>query len=278
MSFGTQIQGPNMSETQECCNLQRKVQSIAIGCIGIHIMGFFGEIVQIMSSQKYTTEEYGEVFHRRTIISMMMESLLGLISCGLLLIGAKKKNKFLLIPFMLIMVLLQVFLSITLFILGMACLSGDPVIFMSMVLITILISMTCWILRTVKLFYDEIRKEERETTTRTINRSDRQSENENIPQAYTEVSQPNVVALIGVAPPGNPESIFMSNQVNGTGWQFPTLTNVNEEIDSIPSAPEPPPAYTESSNIPSTSDGPEAPPSYDEAMSMKKRQVNLDDA
>ena len=68
----------------------------------------------------------------------------------------KLKNKFLLIPFMLIMVLLQVFLSITLFILGMACLSGDPVIFISMVLITILISVTCWILRTVKLFYDEI--------------------------------------------------------------------------------------------------------------------------
>ena len=263
-------------ETQDCCNLQRKVQSIAIGCIGIHIMGFFGEIVQIMSSQYQS--EYGDVFQRRTIISMMMESLLGLISCGLLLIGAKKKNKFLLIPFMLIMVLLQVFLSITLFILGMACLSGDPVIFISMVLITILILITCWILRTVKLFYDEIRKEETGTQTRTVNRSDRQSENENYPQAYTEVSQPNAVALVGVASPGNPESIFTSNQVNGAGWQFPTLTNVNEEIDIIPSAPEPPPAYTESPNIPSTRDGPEAPPSYDEAMSMKKRQVNLDDA
>ena len=260
-----------MSDSQrECSRLQKKVQNIAVGMIVIHVLGVVGEIMQYSTSKYNHKPNYAEFLGGRTAISIIMESLIGIIACVMLFFGAKKKNRYLLIPFMLIMVVLQVFLVITLFILGMLCLHGDPVIYVAMGLIMILISLTCWMLRTTKALYDELRI----NTGLGPNTTSRQCTTYPI-QPYTQESHSHAVAL----PTSNCDSVDL--EANGDGhYQYltiPPLNNSNQVVENPTAQFEPPPAYDETPTASNPLGVTELPPSYDEAMTMKKKQVNISD-
>ena len=85
-------------------DLQKKVQIIAIICIALHVIGFVGEVIQYLTSGYSGSSRYKELLESRTIISIISELLVGLATSILLYVGAKKKKKYLLIPFLLIIV------------------------------------------------------------------------------------------------------------------------------------------------------------------------------
>ena len=131
--------------------LQKKVQNIALGCMALHVIGFTGEIIQALSTGHGSirmingSERDSKIFEQRAVLSIITESMVGLITSILLYCGAKRKNKYMLVPFMLVMVLLQAFLVITLFLFATLCISGecingDPLIYFYLALLFILIS------------------------------------------------------------------------------------------------------------------------------------------
>lgn len=150
--------------------LQKKVQNIALGCMALHVIGFTGEIIQALSTghgsiRINASERDSKIFEQRAVLSIITESMVGLITSILLYCGARRKNKYMLVPFMLVMVLLQAFLVITLFLFATLCISGecingDPLIYFYLALLFILISITCWLLRTTKSLFDELRKDD----------------------------------------------------------------------------------------------------------------------
>ena len=264
-----------MSEHQISTDLQRKVKNIAIGSIVLHVIGFLGEILQSLEA---FASRYSEIFHSTTFLSMLIETAIGLMASSLLYYGARKRNKYLLIPFMIIMVGLQFFLVITLFFFGMLCLQGDPIIYFAMAMLVVLITFVCWMLRTTKALYDEIRKNEN-----LVSVSETLFPNPTHDHGYNQVSQP-FQSFNHSNPVGLPESngsIRINGAVdleaNGTNLQVnlpvPSLNNLNEDART-----EPPPPYNETANPTTNNDGQELPPSYDQAMEMKKERVYINEA
>ena len=260
-----------MSDQQSSTVLQRKVKNIAIGCIVLHVIGFLGEILQSLESYASINSE---IFHSTTFLCMLIETAIGLMASILLYYGARRRNKYLLIPFMIIMIGLQFFLVITLFFFGMLCLQGDPIIYFAMAMLVVLITFVCWMLRTTKALYDEIRKNENLVAV-----SETLFPNPTHDHGYNQVSQPfqsfNHSNPVGL--PGS-NSGEVDLEANGTNLQVnlpvPSLNNLNEDART-----EPPPPYNETSANPTTNnDGQELPPSYDQAMEMKKERVYINEA
>ena len=259
--------------------LQTKVKNIALGCITLHVIGLAAEIIQLLlTSNRHVIKN--PMLQPRTIISITMESLLGLLTCILLYVGAKKKNKFLLIPFMLVMVLLQVLLVITLFIFGMLCLNGDPIIFGGMAFIIALLLITGWMLKTTRAFYNDIRDTEgygpRSRQVPDTSHPDNHFVN-TVVLPYTE--EHAVLSDIEANCRQVVESRRM-HQVEQTDRQVRILNRINLPAEAPSGPSEPPPAYNETTTI--LDDGVYSdtsgylPPSYDEAMAMKKQDPNVD--
>ena len=102
-------------------------------------------------------ERDSKIFEQRAVLSIITESMVGLITSILLYCGARRKNKYMLVPFMLVMVLLQAFLVITLFLFATLCISGecingDPLIYFYLALLFILISITI-----IDLYVEDVR-------------------------------------------------------------------------------------------------------------------------
>jgi len=258
-----------MSDSERCRKgLQKKVQNIAVGMIVIHVLGVVGEIMQYSQSKYNQKPNYAEFLGGRTAISIIMESLIGIVACVMLFFGAKKKNRYLLIPFMLIMVVLQVFLVVSMFILGMLCLHGDPVVYVAMGFIMILISLTCWMLRTTKALYDEIRTNAGLVPATTS----RQCTTDNV-QSCTQIAHQDSLAAL------NYDSVDLEAYVDGHYLHIPAFNPSSQAIEN-PAAQfdtSAPPAYDETPAVSNSVAVSELPPTYDEAMIMKKKQVNIDD-
>ena len=243
--------------------LQRQVQNIALGCTCLHLIGLVGEVIQLSTSRNYLRGtqhghySFHDTFTRKTIISVIMESFLGLITCILLYVGARKKNKWLLVPFMIVMVLMQGCLVITLFMFGMLCLTGEPIIFLGMALIMFLLSLTAWMLKTTRDFYFDIGKCERRSPC---------SDNPEV-QPYTEVNYPH--QTVATSNTSDAEGNFGEQQVQPHDLQVA----MPAPMAARNGPNEPPPAYTETSSPPNTAL--ELPPSYDEAVAMEKRNIAI---
>ena len=250
-----------MSALQSSTDLQRKVKNIALGSIGLHVIGFLGEILQSLES--FATR-YPEIFENPTFLSMLIESAIGLIASILLYEGAKTRNKYMLIPFMIIIVVLQFFMVITLFFFGMLCLSGDPIIYFAIAMMVVLITFAGWMLRTTKTLYDDIRKNGTLVSDQSTSVNQTSSTLTHEHHAYNQVFQPTVVA-------SNCGEVDLEGnlQVN-----IPSFENVNE--DNPDASTEQPPAYNETSTA-ANNDAQEFPPSYDEAMKMRKQRVDINE-
>jgi len=146
-------------------SLQTKVQNIALGCIGLFVIGASGEIVKLTISQYHNHNDIMEMFKHRSLWSVITETMIGIIISALMFCGARRKNRYMLLPFMIVMVLIQAFLMITFFIFATLCLtgectSGDPLIYFYLFVLFIMISITCWMFRTTKILFDELRKDD----------------------------------------------------------------------------------------------------------------------
>ena len=278
-----------MSNLQGSTDLQRKVKKIAIGSTCLHLFGFGSQILE--QSVRHNNSEISEY---PTVLSMLIESTIGVIASILLYFGAKTRNKWLLIPFMINMVLLQCFLVITLFCIGMIILSGHPIALYTMVIVimVILINFVCWMLRNTKMLYDDIRK-----NGTLVAVSDLQPTSVNPEDTFEHHN--HVISMINTTRARRGEDEHHHNHVlsmaeirsrggedietNGTNLQVnlpgPSLDNLNQDVDNPDARTELPPAYNETSaNSSTNNDGPEFPPSYDEAMAMKKESININDS
>ena len=148
-----------------CCNkicsrngpLQTKVEIIAISATVLSVVSLFGEIMQYSNSSWSLHLQIDNKVDQQTIIGITMESALGLMTCVLLFIGAKTRNKYLLIPFMFMIALLLVFLVISLILLGtFSLISHDLNLFVGAVFVLLLASLMMSILQTIKAYYNEL--------------------------------------------------------------------------------------------------------------------------
>ena len=177
--------------------LQKKVQNIALGCMTLHVIGFTAEIIQASSTKYYVTEKDQKLFEKRAVLSIITESMVGMITSILLYCGARRKNKYMLVPFMIVMMLLQAFLVITLFLFATLCISGecingDPLIYFYLALLFILISITCWLLRTTKSLFDELRKDDAVGSPADTHDESGDFETQNHTRQPSSVSLPNI--------------------------------------------------------------------------------------
>ena len=251
--------------------LQNRVQKIALGCILLHVIGFSGEVIQVSTSKNNEPQKDQERFERRAILSIISESMVGLLTSILLYCGAKRQNKYMLVPFMLIMVLLQAFLVITIFLFITLCLtgecsSGDPLIYFYLALLFILISITCWLLRTTKSLFDELRKDDDIGSP---------AEPQDVPNALEPqnmVRQPTWVAIPGA----NSAQIDLESNDSSlrANLPIPNVNNSNQEVDHSETIDEPPPDYNLATAITNSMfRSIEPPPLYEDVI--KKEQTVL---
>ena len=165
-----------MNVTRRCERLERlhslqtKVQNIALGCIGLFVTGASGEIVLMSISQYNHHNNILEIFKHRSLWSVIIETMTGILTSALLFRGARRKNRYMLLPFMIVMVLIQAFLMITFFIFSTLCLTGqcegleeltgDPLIYFYLFVLFMMISITCWMFRVTKFLFNELRKDD----------------------------------------------------------------------------------------------------------------------
>ena len=171
-----------MSDSQRRINLQRKVRNIALWCIGLHVIKFAGGITHYVIS-KYIgyRKTFLEEFPRVNVKMVIIESLVGIAACVLLFIGAKRKIKCLLFPFMLVLLIYQLLFVIAIVVLGRLCFNKDDEtphflceylscpckamvqwmclngIYFELALIIALLFLTRWMLKIITSLYSEIR-------------------------------------------------------------------------------------------------------------------------
>ena len=255
---------------------QTKVKNIALGCISLQVIGMMS--AGMYSYYSKSNRQYAPRYHYQDyirMISITMESL-GLLTCILLYVGAKKKNKCLLIPFMVVMVLLQGLLFFGLLNLGIVYINGGLHIiggifnfFMNMIVMIGLFSITGWMLKTTRAFYNEIRDTEGPRSPPPNNYFVN-----TVFRPYTEEQQ---TLSHPTAPSNNLSDIEANNvmlEVEQTDRQVRRLNRINLPAEAPSGPTEPPPPYNETSTLPN--DGVELPPSYDAAMAMKKQDPNED--
>ena len=239
--------------------LQRKVKKIAVAWFTIHLIGFVGEILS--KTQKCGISESGQYWYEsKSIVYMAIETSIGLISSICLFVGATKRNKYLLIPFMLVGAVTFVFLiGVSVMFVILLWSSGNPSAFIAIAFLLVLIFTQIWMIKTTQQYYKELNKKQGRDGV------------ENLPCA---TDRP----LPATAPPRN--DVLGHAPMNPAGGQtsfrFPSALNGDESFNSQPIRPELPPAYSDTvvvSRDP-TSIG-ELPPSYDDAIAMKDKRVNL---
>ena len=250
--------------------LQKKVQNIALGCIVLHVIGFTGEIIQASSTKYYMSERDSKIFEQRAVLSIITESMVGLITSILLYCGARRKNKYMLVPFMLVMVLLQAFLVITLFLFATLCISGecingDPLIYFYLALLFILISITCWLLRTTKSLFDELRKDDAVESPADTHDESGDLEPQNHARQPSNVARPDINRSHLAIEPNN-SNLHVSLPITSGH-------NLNEELRRSDIREEPPPNYNVAMTMTnSTFECTELPPPPYEDV-MKKEQT-----
>ena len=237
--------------------LQSKVKKIAVAWFTIHLIGFSGEILS--KTQKYGISESGQYWYEsKTIVYMAIETAIGLISSICLFVGATKRNKYLLIPFMLVGTVTLVFLIGVSVIFGMLLWSeGNPSAFIAIAFLLVLIFTQIWMIKTTQQYYKELNKKQGRDGVENL-------------QCATDSPLP------ATAPPRNDVLGYSPmNPASGeTSFRFPHTLNVNERLSSQPIPPELPPAYSDTVVVSrdSTSRG-ELPPSYDDAIAMKDKNI-----
>ena len=237
--------------------LQRKVKKIAVAWFTIHLIGFVGEILS--KTQKYGISESGQYWYEsKTIVYMAIETSIGLISSICLFVGATKRNKYLLIPFMLVGAVTFVFLiGVSVMFIYYLWSYGNPSAFIAIAFLLFLIFTQIWMIKTTQQYYKE------------LNRNQGRDAVENL-HCATDSQQPATAPprndVIGHAPM-NPAS-------GQTSFRFPSTLNDNESFSSQPIPPDIPPAYSDTVVVSrdSTSIG-ELPPSYDDAIAMKDKNI-----
>jgi len=237
--------------------LQRKVKKIAVAWFTIHLIGFVGEILS--KTQKYGISESGQYWYEsKSIVYMAIETSIGLISSICLFVGATKRNKYLLIPFMLVGAVTFVFLiGVSVMFILLLWSSGNPSAFIAIAFLLVLIFTQLWMLKTTQQYYKELNKKQGRDGV------------ENLPCATDS-------ALPATAPPRNDVlgQAPMNPGSGPTSFRFPSALNPNESFNSQPIPPELPPAYSDTVVVSrdSTNRG-ELPPSYDDAIAMKDKNI-----
>ena len=264
-------------------SLRTKVEKIALGCMGLYVIGVAGEIVIILTPDYKKQENALEMFQHRALWSIIIETIIGIITSALLFCGARRKERYMLVPFMIVMVIIQAFLMITFFIFATLCLTGecmseDQIIYFYLVLLFILISFTCWMFRTTKLLFDELRKED------IIGYPEYESSHPIHQVQISDVSQ-------GILPELEPQNQYLrpriiplpnahGTRINDAGYNsnlhvnLPNLNSDNSNVDTINTGAreEPPPDYnvaTAMTNANTLSTN-QPPPTYEDVMKNKK--------
>jgi len=243
--------------------LERKVKKIAVAWCTIHIIGFIGEI--LFNTQKYGISQDGHNWYEsKTIFYIAIETMVGLISSVCLFIGATKRQKYLLIPFMLSsIVALLFFLGIfIMYIVNYISIkhSGLMMHLFAMALLLILICTQAWMLNITQKYYTELSKKHNRDVV------------EDLPCATANpfpATAPSQSDVLGYAP--------MNHAIGQTSQRTPSTFNENENSSIQPMRPELPPAYSDTVVVSRDSnDKAELPPSYDDAMAMKNKDIEGD--
>jgi len=234
------------------CRLQNSVQNIAFNCILLHSIVVIGEVIIFSDSTFY---ELRKMFQSKVVISIFIEPMLGLLSCILLYVGAKRKNKYLLLPFMLMMTIFQAFLVVALIICAIGFIFMGPGVILVMVIPFFILLLTLWMSKTTLAFYNKICEDYANNRIR------------HIANIATESNMEGVRArrVAGV--------VVNTNDIESNLCvQVPIDTNLHWHFcppPRRPSSEEPPPTYTACAT---TENGEaELPPSYDEALALKKQ-------
>ena len=265
-------------------SLQTKVQNIALGCIGLFVIGASGEIVKISTSQYNNHNNIMEMFKHRSLWSVITETLIGIIISALLFCGARRKNRYMLLPFMIVMVLIQAFLMITFFIFATLCFtgectSGDPLMYFYLFVLFIMISITCWMFRVTKFLFDELRKDDTiEYPESDSSRLIHQIQIPDIPQSHQLPElEPQNQHL-------HPRTISLQNanvtRINDAGYNSNLHVNLpisnydNSNVDTIhtDAREEPPPDYNVATAMTNaiTQSMNQPPPAYEDVIKSEK--------
>merc|ERR1712165_362934 len=220
----------------------------------------------LFNTQKYGISQDGHNWYEsKTIFYIAIETMVGLISSICLFIGATKRQKYLLIPFMLSsIVALLFFLGV--FIMYITNIhhsihgSGLMVPLFAMALLLILICIQAWMLNITQKYYKVLNKKHNRDIV------------EDLPGATANpfpATAPSQSDLLGYAP--------MNQAIGQTSQRIPSAFNENESLSIQPIQPELPPAYTDTVVVSTDSKNKaELPPSYDDAMAMKNRNMGGD--
>jgi len=244
-------------DLQHVAVLQRKVKKIAVAWFTIHLIGFVGEISSKIP--KYGISESGQYWYEsKSIVYMAIETSIGLISSICLFVGATKRNKYLLIPFMLVGAVSFVFLiAVSVYFVILLWSSGNPSAFIAIAFLLVLTFTQIWMIKTTQQYYKELNKKQGRDGV------------ENLPCA---TDRP----LPATAPPRNDVlgQAPMNPASGQTSFRFPTAFNENESFNSQPIPPELPPTYSDTVVVSrdSTTRG-DLPPSYDDAIAMKDKDI-----
>ena len=229
--------------------LQRKVKKIAAVLITLQLIS--GSVAQRYYTQEYKRSESRHDRNESTpIVYMAIELSIGLISSICLFSGSTKRNKYLLIPFMLVSSVRFLFLIGVL----LECIfalwsTGNPSAFIALAFLLLLIFIQIWMIKTTFQYYKELNTKQNQWI-----------------QSVPSPVEPKDSHLQAIAPTRNDVLGHAPlNQASGqTSSRFPSALNENENFNSQPVRPEHPPTFSDTVVVSkdSTIRG-DPPPSYD---------------
>merc|ERR1712165_673834 len=216
----------------------------------------------LFNTQKYGISQDGHSWYEsKNFFYIAIETMVGLISSVCLFIGTTKRQKYLLIPFMLSsIVALLFFIGVfVMYIINYISIKHSSLMMglFAMALLFTLICIQAWMLNITQKYYKELSKKHNRDVV------------EDLPCATANpfpATAPSQSDVLGYAP---------TNQaIQQTSQRIPSAFNENESLNIQPMRPELPPAYSDTVVV--SRDKAELPPSYDDAMAMKNKDIGGD--